>query len=157
MTDLSRRAALKGVGTGGLVAAAMAAGLLRPADALADWNRGAFESKTVGDALRNLKVAAPIESKDIAIRAPEIAENGAVVPIEIQSGVPGTRSLAVLIEKNPFPYAASFDFSQGALPFVALRVKMGETSNVRVVVAGADGKFYTAAKEVKVTIGGCGG
>ena len=157
MTDLSRRAALKGVGAGGVVAAAMAAGLLRPADALADWNRGAFESKTVGDALRKLKVAAPIESKDITIRAPDIAENGAVVPIEIQSNVPGTKSLAVLIEKNPFPYAASFDFSQGALPFVALRVKMGETSNVRVVVAGADGKFYTAAKEVKVTIGGCGG
>jgi len=157
MTDLSRRAALKGVGAGGVVAAAMAAGLLRPADALADWNRGAFESKTVGDALRNLKVAAPIESKDIVIRAPDIAENGAVVPIEIQSSVPGTRSLAVLIEKNPFPYAASFDLSQGALPFVALRVKMGETSNVRVVVTGADGKFYTAAKEVKVTIGGCGG
>lgn len=157
MTDLSRRAALKGVGAGGLVAAVMAAGLLRPADALADWNRGAFESKTVSDALKNLKMAAPIESKDIVIRAPDIAENGAVVPIEIQSGVPGTKSLAVLIEKNPFPYAASFDFSQGALPFVALRVKMGETSNVRVVVAGADGKFYTAAKEVKVTIGGCGG
>src|SRR5262245_27389427 len=115
MTDLSRRAALKGVGAGGVVAAAMAAGLLRPADALADWNRGAFESKTVGDALRNLKVAAPIESKDIVIRAPDIAENGAVVPIEIQSSVPGTRSLAVLIEKNPFPYAASFDLSQGAL------------------------------------------
>ena len=157
MTDRSRRAALKGVGAGGLVAAAMAAGLLRPADALADWNKRAFESKTVSDALKNLKVTAPIESKDIAIRAPDIAENGAVVPIEIQSGVPGTRSLTVLIEKNPFPYAASFDLSQGALPFVALRVKMGETSNVRVVVTDADGKFYTAAKEVKVTIGGCGG
>ena len=157
MTDLSRRTALKGAGAGSLLAAAMAAGLLRPSDALADWNRGAFESKTVGDALKNLRMASPAESKDIAIRAPDIAENGAVVPIEIQSGVAGTRSIAVLIEKNPFPYAASFDISQGALPFVALRVKIGESSNVRAVVATADGKFYTAVKEVKVTIGGCGG
>ncbi len=156
MTEPSRRTALKR--TGALAATALAAGLLRPADALADWNKGAFESKTVADALRNLKVGAPADSKDIAIRAPDIAENGAVVPIEIQSSIPGTKSMVVLIEKNPFPYAASFDFAQGAaLPFVALRVKMGETSNVRVVVATADGKFHSAAKEVKVTIGGCGG
>jgi sulfur-oxidizing protein SoxY len=157
MTDLSRRAALKGAGAGGLLAAAMAAGLLRPSDALAQWNKSAFESKTVSDALTSLKVASPVETREIAIRAPDIAENGAVVPIEIQSSIPGTKSIAVLVEKNPFPYAGSFDFAQGALPFVALRVKMGESSNVRAVVATADGKFYTAVKEVKVTIGGCGG
>lgn len=155
MTDPSRRTALKR--TGALVATAMAAGLLRPSDAFADWNKGAFESKTVADALKNLKVAAPADTKDIVIRAPDIAENGAVVPIEIQSNIPGTKSIAVLIEKNPFPYAANFDVSHGALPFVALRVKMGETSNIRVVAATADGKFLTAVKEVKVTIGGCGG
>jgi sulfur-oxidizing protein SoxY len=154
MTDLSRRAALR---NGAALAAAMASGLLRPADAAAEWNRSAFESKTLGDALKNLKMPSPIETRDIVIRAPDIAENGAVVPIEIQSNVPGSRTLVVLVEKNPFPYAASFDLLQGALPFVALRLKMGETSNVRVVVATADGKFYTAAKEVKVTIGGCGG
>jgi sulfur-oxidizing protein SoxY len=157
MTDLSRRAALKGAGAGSLLAAAMVAGLLRPADALADRNKSAFDSKTIADALKNLNVAATVESSEIAIRAPDIAENGAVVPIEIQSNIPGTRSISVLIEKNPFPYVASFDVSQGALPFVALRVKMGESSNVRVLVAAADGKFYSAVKEVKVTIGGCGG
>ena len=156
MTEPSRRTALKR--SGALAAAAMAAGLLRPAEALADWNKSAFESKTVADALRNLKVAAAADSKDIVIRAPDIAENGAVVPVEIQSNIPGTKSIAVLIEKNPFPYAASFDFAQGAaLPFIALRVKMGETSNVRVVATTADGKFHAAVKEVKVTIGGCGG
>jgi sulfur-oxidizing protein SoxY len=155
MTEPSRRSALKR--TGVLMASAIAAGLLRPSDALADWNKGAFESKTVADALKNLKVASAADTKDIVIRAPDIAENGAVVPIEIQSNIPGTRSIAVLIEKNPFPYAASFDFSQGAVPFVALRVKMGETSNVRVVAATADGKYHAAVKEVKVTIGGCGG
>jgi len=155
MTEPSRRTALKR--TGALAATALAAGLLRPAEALADWNKSAFESKTVADALRNLKVASPADTKDIVIRAPDIAENGAVVPIEIQSNIPGTKSIVVLIEKNPFPYAASFDFAQGALPYVALRVKMGETSNVRVVAATADGKFHAAVKEVKVTIGGCGG
>jgi sulfur-oxidizing protein SoxY len=155
MNELSRRTALKRTA---LVATAIGAGLLRPSDAFADWNKGAFESKTVADALRNLKIAAPADSKDIAIRAPDIAENGAVVPIEIQSNIPGTKSLVVLIEKNPFPYAAGFDFVPGtALPYVALRAKMGETSNVRIVAATADGKFYTAVKEVKVTIGGCGG
>jgi sulfur-oxidizing protein SoxY len=157
MTDFSRRAALKGAGAGSVLAMAMAAGLLRPSDALADWNKSAFEAKTVSDALKSLKVASPAETKDIAIKAPDIAENGAVVPIEIQSNIPGTKSIAVLIEKNPFPYAGSFDVSQGALPFVALRVKIGESSNVRAVVAAADGRFYTAVKEVKVTIGGCGG
>jgi sulfur-oxidizing protein SoxY len=174
MTEPSRRTALKR--TSALVATAIATGLLRPSDALADWNKGAFESKTVADALKNLKVAAPADTKDIVIRAPDIAEtgaapskdilieapqiaeNGAVVPIEIQSNIPGTRSISVLIEKNPFPYVATFDLAQGAaLPFVALRVKMGETSNVRVVAATADGKFHSAVKEVKVTIGGCGG
>jgi sulfur-oxidizing protein SoxY len=155
MTEPSRRTALKR--TGALAATALTAGLLRPAEALADWNKSAFESKTVADALRNLKVASPADTKDIVIRAPDIAENGAVVPIEIQSNIAGTKSIVVLIEKNPFPYAASFDFAQGALPYVALRVKMGETSNVRVVAATADGKFHAAVKEVKVTIGGCGG
>ena len=156
MTEPSRRTALKR--TSALVATAIATGLLRPSDALADWNKGAFESKTVADALKNLKVAAPADTKDIVIRAPDIAENGAVVPIEIQSNIPGTRSISVLIEKNPFPYVATFDLAQGAaLPFLALRVKMGETSNVRVVAATADGKFHSAVKEVKVTIGGCGG
>jgi sulfur-oxidizing protein SoxY len=155
MTEPSRRTALRR--TGALAASALVVGWLRPTDALADWNKGAFESKTVADALKNLKVASPADTKEIVIRAPDIAENGAVVPIEIQSNIPGTRSIAVLIEKNPFPYAASFDFSQGAVPFVALRVKMGETSNVRVVAGTADGKFHAAVKEVKVTIGGCGG
>src|SRR5262245_19703331 len=156
MTELSRRTALKR--TGALAATAIAAGWLRPGDALAEWNRGAFESKTVAEALKQLKIAAPVDTKDIVIRAPDIAENGAVVPIEIQSNIPGTTSMVVLIEKNPFPYVATFDFAQGAtLPFVALRAKMGETSNIRVVAATADGKFLTAVKEVKVTIGGCGG
>src|SRR5262245_57809545 len=95
MTDKSRRMALKTAGTGTLLAAAMAAGLL-PAAALAEWNQGAFAAKTVSEALKKLNVAALVESKDIAIKAPDIAENGAMVPVEIQSNIPGTKSIAVL-------------------------------------------------------------
>ena len=136
--------------------AVLGAGLLLPLRALAAWNKEAFGSKTPADALKGLGVGATTESKDIVIDAPQIAENGAVVPIEISSSIPGTTSIAVVIEKNPFPLAGKFDFREGALPFVKLNVKMGETSDVRVV-AVAGGKHFTASREIKVTIGGCGG
>jgi sulfur-oxidizing protein SoxY len=147
---------LKGVWAVGALATAVAAGLLSPARALAAWNKGAFEAKSALDAMRALGISSAEDSKQIEIRAPDIAENGAVVPIDITSNIPGTGSISVFIEKNPFPYTGTFDFAQGAMPYVHLRVKMGESSPVRVVVA-AGGKFYTTAKEVKVTIGGCGG
>jgi len=136
---------------------AAAALLLKPFAALAAaWNKDAFGAKSAADALKNLGVSGPAPSRDIVIEAPQIAENGAVVPIEIQSNIPGTTALVVLIEKNPFPLASRFSFLEGALPFVKLNVKIGETSDVRVV-AQAGGRYYTAAKEIKVTIGGCGG
>jgi sulfur-oxidizing protein SoxY len=136
--------------------AALALALLRPLQTLAAWNREAFGAKTPGDALKNLGVANASPSREVSIDAPEIAENGAVVPVEISSAVPGTTALIVVIEKNPFPLTARFDFKEGALPFVKLNVKMGETSDIRVL-AEAAGKYYSATKEVKVTIGGCGG
>ena len=139
----------------GLVAA-LGAVLLKPVRALAAWNDGAFKAKSTMDGMRALGISDPQDSSDIVIRAPDIAENGAVVPIDVTSNIPGTTRISVFIEKNPFPYTGSFEFAAGALPFVHLRAKMGETSPVRVVVA-ANGKFYTTAKEVKVTIGGCGG
>jgi sulfur-oxidizing protein SoxY len=138
-------------------AGALAAGLLlAPWRALAAWNKDAFGAKTAADALKSLGATGITESRDIAIEAPQIAENGAVVPIEITSNVPNTRSIAVVIEKNPFPLAARFDFSDGAVPYVKVNVKLGESSFVRVV-AEAGGRHYSAAKEIKVTIGGCGG
>ena len=146
---MNRRTTLK-------FAAALGACLLFPLRAIAAWNKEAFQSKTAADALKGLGVGASSESKDIVIEAPQIAENGAVVPIEITSKVPGTTSILVLIEKNPFPLLGKFDFMEGALPFVKVNVKMGETSDVRVI-ALAGGKSYVATKEVKVTIGGCGG
>ena len=130
--------------------------LAKPLTVLAAWNEQAFGAKTAADALTTIGASAAAPSKDILIEAPQIAENGAVVPIEISSSIPGTTSIAVLIEKNPFPLAGKFDFKEGALPFVKLNVKMGETSDVRVV-AVAGGRQYVATREIKVTIGGCGG
>jgi len=148
-----RRTLLRALGA---VLATAAGGLAMPLRALAAWNKEAFGSKTAADALKSLGASASTESKDIVIEAPQIAENGAVVPIEITSNVPNTRSIAVVIEKNPFPLAAKFDFGDGAVPYVKVNVKLGESSFVRVL-AEAGGRYYAAAKEVKVTIGGCGG
>ncbi|HEX5094215.1 MAG TPA: thiosulfate oxidation carrier protein SoxY [Burkholderiales bacterium] len=138
------------------VAAAFGGALLRPGSARAAWNQAAFQAKNAADAMRALGMHDAAESKDIEIRAPDIAENGAVVPVDITSSIPGTTSISVFIEKNPFPYTGTFDFAAGTMPYVHLRAKLGESTPVRVVVA-ANGKFYTTAKEVKVTIGGCGG
>jgi len=151
----TRRSFIKAGGAAALLAA-LGAALLKPGRALAAWNKGAFEAKNIADAMKSVGVSNAEESKAIEIRAPEIAENGAVVPIDITSNIPGTTSISVFIEKNPFPYTGTFDFSQGSVPYVHLRVKIGESSPVRVV-ASAGGKHYTAVKEVKVTIGGCGG
>ena len=130
--------------------------LAKPLSVLAAWNEQAFGAKSAADALKTLGASNAAASKDIVIEAPQIAENGAVVPIEISSNIPGTTAIAVVIEKNPFPLAGKFEFKEGALPFVKLNVKMGETSDVRVV-ATAGGKHFAASKEIKVTIGGCGG
>jgi sulfur-oxidizing protein SoxY len=130
--------------------------LAKPLSVLAAWNEKAFAAKTAAAALETIGAAGAAASKDILIEAPQIAENGAVVPIEISSNLPGTSSIAVVIEKNPFPLAGKFEFKDGALPFVKLNVKMGETSDVRVV-AVAGGRQYFATREIKVTIGGCGG
>jgi sulfur-oxidizing protein SoxY len=130
--------------------------LAKPLTVFAAWNEQAFGAKTAADALKNIGASAAAPSKDIVIEAPQIAENGAVVPIEISSNIPDTTSIAVVIEKNPFPLAGKFDFKENALPFVKLNVKMGETSDVRVV-AVAGGKQFVATREIKVTIGGCGG
>lgn len=130
--------------------------LAKPLSVLAAWNEQAFGAKTAADALQGIGASGAAASKDIVIEAPQIAENGAVVPIEISSNIPGTTALAVVIEKNPFPLTGRFEFKEGAAPFVKLNVKMGETSDVRVV-ATAGGKSFTAAREIKVTIGGCGG
>ena len=151
-----RRNVLKGAAGAGAVAVAVAAGLLKPTQAMAAWNKAAFEAKNVGDAMKGLGATSPVDSKDITIKAPDIAENGAVVPVEVTSGIAGTSSIAIIAEKNATPLVSNFNLSGGAQGFISTRIKMGQTSLVRAVVK-AGGKTYTAAKEVKVTIGGCGG
>lgn len=133
-----------------------AAGLLQSTSAqAATWNKQGFDAKGYGDAVKGLGADNLIESKDITITAPDIAENGAVVPVAITSKIPNTQSISIIAEKNPFPLAATFDVSSGVEPYASVRLKMGQTSNVRAIVK-AGGRFYTTAKEVKVTVGGCG-
>lgn len=153
----TRRDVLKAGGGAGLLAMLAAAGFVTPGKAVAsDWNKAAFEVKTVPEAFKALGAGTPANSADILMKAPDIAENGAVVPIGIESKIPGTESIAVLIEKNPNPLAAAFDIPAGTETTVTTRVKMGETSNVYALVK-ANGKYFVAKKEIKVTLGGCGG
>lgn len=156
--NAKRRTFLKSAGAVSSVAVAVAAGLIKPTEVMAaEWNKPAFEAKTLADALKDIGIVnATADSRDVLIKAPDIAENGAVVPVEITSKIAGTTSIAILVEKNPNPLIASFDLENGAEGYISARIKMGQTSNVRVVVK-AGGKSYTAVKEVKVTIGGCGG
>jgi len=155
--DRGRRQVLKGTGGAAVLGLAMAAGLFRPGSAWADWNKGAFETKSLNDVVKALGGAAATESKEITITSPDIAENGAVVPFTIASKLPNTEAVALLVEKNPSILAANFSIPAGTEPWINTRVKMGQTSNVIALVKTSDGKFYYAAKEVKVTLGGCGG
>jgi len=142
---------------GGVLALAAAAGILRPGESLAqEWNKAAFETKSVAETVKALGGGASTESKEIQITAPDIAENGAVVPVSVDSRLARTQAIAIMIEKNPNTLSATFEIPDGTDPFVTTRVKMGETSNVYALVK-ADGKYYHAVKEIKVTIGGCGG
>ncbi len=152
-----RRTVLKGAGGAGVVSVALAAGILKPTAVLAaDWNKAGFESKDLGGALGTIGASGASPSSDISVKAPDIAENGAVVPVEISSSIAGTESIAIVGEKNSLPLIAVFNLSNGAQGFISTRVKMGTTSNV-IAVVKAGGKVYKAHKEVKVTIGGCGG
>ena len=136
----------------------LSAGLLKAGDVAAlEWNKNAFETKNLNDTVKALGGTTATESKDITfVNAPDIAENGAVVPVGVQSKIPKTEMIAILVEKNPNSLSASFMIPEGTEAVVSTRVKMGQTSNIHAVVK-ADGKFYFATKEVKVTLGGCGG
>ncbi|HSP78463.1 MAG TPA: thiosulfate oxidation carrier protein SoxY [Myxococcaceae bacterium] len=152
-----RRLILKAGGGLGVLALAYAAGLLKPGSALAaDWNKTAFEARSMEGVLKAVGGSAPAESKEIELSAPDIAENGAVVPITIESKLPKTQSIAILVEENPGALSAQYDIPEGTDPYVMTRVKMGQTSKV-VALVKADGKYYFTTKEVKVTLGGCGG
>lgn len=153
--DKMRRKVLRSFGGTAILAAG--AVLLQPLEALAiDWKTAAYGAKNNADALKGLGYGDPASSADIVIKAPDIAENGSVVPLEVVSNIPGTEAIAIMVDKNPSPMVGEFIFSSHVDPYVSTRIKMGETSAVRVFVK-AGGKTYTATREVKVTIGGCGG
>ena len=151
-----RRNVLKSGSGAALLSVLAAAGIITPGVALADWNKAAFEAKSMADTLKALGATAPADSKDVQLTAPDIAENGAVVPIGVASTLPNVTMVAIMIEKNPSTLAASFTLPAGTEPNIQTRVKMGQTSNVFAVVK-SDGKFFMTSKEVKVTLGGCGG
>lgn len=155
--NMKRRIFLKGTLAGSAVAVAVGAGLLSPRQVLAAWPGAAYEAKSVPDALKGLFGSDMTDaSSAIEIKAPEIAENGAVVPVTIETTMKGVESISIIAEKNQTPLIASFTLGATSRPFISTRIKMGQTGNV-IAVVKANGKLYSARKEVKVTIGGCGG
>ena len=154
--DRNRREFIR---AGSVLGLMVAAGLMTAEQAQAQqaaWNKAAFDTKSVDDTVKALGGSAAAQSGDITITAPDIAENGAVVPVGVTSKIPNTQAIYILVEKNPNTLAAGFGIPAGTDANIATRIKMGQTSNVHAVVK-ADNKFYVATKEVKVTLGGCGG
>ena len=143
--------------TSATVAGLLATAGLMPATAHAAWAQAAFDAKTLAEAAKALGGGAPVESKDITITGPDIAENGAVVPVGVSTNLAGVKRLALMVEKNPNTLAAVFDMSDAVEANFNTRVKMGQSSNVFAVALMNDGKVLYAAKEIKVTLGGCGG
>lgn len=157
MNTMKRRTFLKGTLASGFAAVAAASGMLRPTEVLAAaWPKDAFNTHGLDKSIQSLfgsgKVTA---SKDIKIKAPIQAENGAVVPLSVSTKLPNVEAIGVFVEKNPSPLASSVDLS-GASAYYSARIKMGKTSPIHVVVKSG-GKLHVAKKTIKVTVGGCGG
>ncbi|MFY9260989.1 MAG: thiosulfate oxidation carrier protein SoxY [Gallionella sp.] len=155
MVNLERRQALKTGGALGLWGLFASLGLA-PTLAQAEWNKSLFAAKTMNEALDAIGAVLPANSDAITLVVPEIAENGAVVPINVSSTLPNATQIMVFVDKNPNMLTANFNLPAGTECFVTTRVKMAQTANV-IVLVKADGKLYRASKEVKVTQGGCGG
>ncbi len=157
MSEL-RRKFLKGGVSAALLSPLIGSGLLMPTRVLAaEWNKSAFSARTINDALKAYGSANATESRDIIINAPEIAENGAKVEVEITCNIPNTRSVAIFADKNPLPLSSVIEFSSPVLPYLKAHLKIAETTRVRAVAKTTDGKSYVAFREIKVTQGGCGG
>jgi len=157
MTEMKRRIFLKGSLAAGAVGFAVGAGLMTPRAVLAEWSTDAFSAKEIPAALKGLYGSDTTEANDaIKIKAPDIAENGAVVPITIETEMADVSNIALIAAENGTPLVADFQLSAESVPFVSTRIKMGKTGDV-VAVVKAGGKLHSARKSVKVTIGGCGG
>jgi sulfur-oxidizing protein SoxY len=157
MIDAKRRTLLKGSLGVSAIGVAVSAGLLTPGTVLANWPKAAFSATDTDSALNDLLGSASTETSDqVKIKAPDIAENGAVVPVTVESDADGATSIAIIASGNGTPLIASFDLGTDAVPFVSTRIKMAKTADV-VAVVQTEGGLLSAAKPVKVTIGGCGG
>jgi len=128
-----------------------------PALAQAAYNRSAFDATNMADLMKALGAGIPSESKDVTVTGPDIAENGAVVPIGIATALPGVKRMLVLVEKNPMILSAMFDVTEAVEPSFLTRVKMAQSSNVYAVAMTNDSRVLFAKKEINVTLGGCGG
>ncbi len=156
-TSMKRRVFLKRSLSASTLGVAVGAGLLSPQAILAAWNEAAFQAKSEKDAVSGaMGDASTAASTDITIKAPDIAENGAVVPVTVDSTLADVNSIALLVEKNGTPLSAVYSLPKGTLANVSTRLKMGKTGDV-IAIVKAGGKLYSARKSVKVTIGGCGG
>jgi sulfur-oxidizing protein SoxY len=154
----TRREVLKrSTAVAGMLAAAGLLPSLARAQAAGNYNAAAFETKSMADLMKALGASAPTESKDVTITGPDIAENGAVVPLGAATTAAGAKRLLILVEKNPNIMTSMFELSDAIEPTISTRVKMGQSSNVYAVAMMADGRVLYAQKEVKVTLGGCGG
>jgi sulfur-oxidizing protein SoxY len=154
---MKRRIFLKGSLATGAIGMAVTAGLITPRMALAAWPKAAFDATSVDSAINDLFGSSTlVDSDKIKIKAPDIAENGAVVPISIETDIKDVESISIIAEKNATPLTSSFVLGKGTEAYIATRVKLGKTGNV-IAVVKAGGKLYSTGKEVKVTIGGCGG
>ncbi len=152
-----RRLMLKGSLAAGAVGVAVGAGLLTPRAVMAAWSKEAFESEDLNTALSaSMGSSKTTDSDKVKLKAPDIAENGAVVPVTVTSGIDGTSSIGIIVANNPTPLTATFNLGPTTEGYISTRIKMGKTSDV-IAVVKAGGKLYSAKKEVKVTIGGCGG
>ena len=151
---MKRRDALKN--SAAVFGMLMAAGLL-PQASHAAYNKPAFDAKTVAEVLKALGASAPAESKDVTLTAPDIAENGAVVPLGAATTLPNVKQMLVLVEKNPNTLVASFAINDAVEANFLTRAKLGQSSDVYAVAITNDGKAFYSKKEVKVTLGGCGG
>jgi sulfur-oxidizing protein SoxY len=157
VTSMKRRIFLKGSLASSAIGMAVSTGLITPRMVLAAWPKAAFDATNVDGAVNSLFGSTTLTGSDkIKIKAPDIAENGAVVPISIETDIEGVESISIIAEKNATPLTSSFVLGKGVEAFIATRIKMAKTSSV-IAVIKAGGKLYSTGKEVKVTIGGCGG
>jgi len=157
MTDPKRRILLQGSLAASAVGVAVGAGLLTPRTLLAAWPEDAFAAEQLDEALKELLGTSTYEPGDrVKLKAPAIAENGAVVPVTVEADMEGVDSISIVATGNQTPLIASFNLGAGALGFVSTRIKMAKTASVIALVKAGD-KVMSASKEVKVTIGGCGG